>query len=54
MTDHTETEPPIVKIPELELPKPRPVVPDNPEVIDDDQAVIENIVDSHIIHSKKM
>ncbi len=46
MTDHTETEPPIVKIPELELPKPRPVVPDNPEVIEDDQDVIETIVDT--------
>lgn len=46
MIDHTETEPPIIKQPEVEPPKPKPVVPDDPQVVDNDEDIVETIVDS--------
>ena len=46
MIDGLDTEPPITKRPDPETPKLKPIIPDEPEVVDDDEDVIETIVDT--------
>lgn len=46
MISTDEIEPPIITIPEPEIPKQKPVIPDEPTVVDDDEDVIETIVDT--------